>query len=863
MNLDVVDATAEALPLEMLNSTNKELTAQLTRCEQQLEERQNSIEDQRRRLQFMKEHLGNVRAEIVNTQSLSENKRREVESEDNMCRVMERECARLRQRQAQFEREAEDVRDRLTTVQDRIFHGNLKIEELKGTMDYNQEELEQWDEARRQKEEDELAIAHYSKQDEAKMKELTQRVEKLEGTVRKQRHQLEEEVLSTQHVQSELDRVASEYRKLHDDRSSMLDEWEQVVRTIAERDEAIRIAAEQYAEGVAWIEQRQHYKKSLGDSLDEAKEELDVINYTIQEREKKSQQYQQAVPAVTQQLQTLQDEVSALREEAARATRDKRAMALRLDDTISEIERRKNELARTQEQREEAAQRLKDEGAAASDMQQQAQFIAQLLKDAEKAQLNVEKDIEQLKNAKFKANQELSEVRAAQTTSLGEINGAQAQGKNYNAKINQLDGESFAQQGVLYNVEFNVQQMEKKVSRAKGERTEEERKELHDKIDLLQTTLDELEKQHRTLQNQVKRVRQEVRQATLSIERLEVTRKRTLEEVLETGLFCTHTEQDGKEAEKQREDLLIKVDTVELQLRRLRAALRAKDAELLTLEERKQQLEADVAEREAEIDVHQRLLRMEGKMAEEERRRLVAELLERKKSLTAVKNRHEVLVGHMDPAQARLSQAQLVIAAAKEREELQYRGDALDSRIRRMEREMLKLEKTIAVIKASNSQYKRKFEKVSEQDEEVQTQKALKAKFKELKNAMSRRALEANDVSATAHTKKDELRALQFEHERVRNTRQQLQQECESITQDVLTLRETSVRYDQAIEKTRTHVDEAVARDIDLVCARERLDSTVEQLLSVAQGGGEEVYRAVKELLEAHHVPLHTGASAS
>jgi coiled-coil domain-containing protein 39 len=862
MNLDVVDATAEALPLEMLNKTNKELTAQLTQCEQQLEERQGSVEDQRRRLQFMKEHLSNVRAEIVNTQSLSENKRREVESEDNMCRVMERECARLKQRQAQLDRDAEDVRDHLTSLQDRIFHGNLTLEELKSTMDYNQEELEQWDEARRQKEGDELAIAHYSKQDEVKMKQLTQRIEKLESTVRRQRRELEEEVLSTQHVQNELDRVASEYRKLHDDRSNILNDWEQVVRAIAERDEAIRIAAEQYAEGVAWIQQRQQHKKSLESALDEAKEEQDVINYTIQEREKTSQQYQQAVPALTQQLQTLQDEVNALREEASRATRDKKAMALRLDDTIAAIERRKKELERTAEQREAAALRLKEEGVAASDMQQQAQFIAQLMKDAQKAHLNIEKDIEQLKNAKFKANQELSEVRATQTTTLGDINGAQAQGKNYTAKINQLDGESFSQQGILYNVEFNVQQMVKKVSRAKGERTVEERKELHDKINLLQTTLTELEKQHRTLQTQVKRVREEMRQATLSIERLEATRTRTLEEVLETELFCTHMEQDGKEMEKQREDLLIKVDTLELQLRRLRAALRAKDAELLTLEERKRQLEADVAEREAEIDVHQRLLRMECKMAEEERRLLVTELLDRKKNLVAVKNRHEVLVGRMDPAQARLSQAQLVISAAKEREDLQYRGDSLDARIRRMEKEMLKLEKTIAVIKSSNSQYKRKFQKVSDQDEEVQMQKALKAKFKELKNAMSRRALEANDFGATAQSKKDELRALQFEQERVSKTQQQMLQEYESITQEVLGLRETAVRYDQAIEKAKTHIDAAVVRDIDLVCTRERLDHTVMQLLNVSREAGEEVYNVVKELLTSHHVPLHTDPSA-
>ncbi|RNF26375.1 uncharacterized protein Tco025E_01236, partial [Trypanosoma conorhini] len=97
MNVDVIDATAEALPLELLNATNKELTAQLSRHEQLCDEKIRAIEDLRRRLQFMKEHLSNVRGEIVSTQSLVECKRREVESGTHMYRLLDRECGRLRQ----------------------------------------------------------------------------------------------------------------------------------------------------------------------------------------------------------------------------------------------------------------------------------------------------------------------------------------------------------------------------------------------------------------------------------------------------------------------------------------------------------------------------------------------------------------------------------------------------------------------------------------------------------------------------------------------------------------------------------------------------------------------------------------------
>ncbi|EPY37635.1 hypothetical protein AGDE_06299 [Angomonas deanei] len=593
MSLDVIDATAEALPLEMLNKVNRELTAQLSHCETQLEEKSSSIEDQRKRLQFMKEHLGNVRAEIVSTQGLLESKTREVDSELNMKKLLDRECGRLQQREKELKREEEELQDRLTAIQNSVFQGNLKIEELKASMDFNQEELEQWDEARRQKEEDELAIAQYSKQDEAKLKQLRLTIDKLVKEVATKQKRLDAEILATQHAQIELDRSADEYRKVHEERGNLIDEWEQVVRTIADRDKAIQIAAEQYGEGVQWLQQREAVKKDLQKELDSTKEETEVINYTIKEREKQAQEYRDAIPTVTQQVQEMEDEVAAMRERASRSTRDKRDLSNQLAGANENVQKKLMELDLIQKKREDSDLHLKEEIAAAEDMKQQTELINRLLADAERTDKNLEKDIESLKKLQFNSNQELAKIREAQNTLLAEISGSQAQGKNYAAKISQLDSESFTQQGVLYNIEFSVQQMEKKVNRAKGERTEEERRELHEKIDLLQNTLDELESQHKILDQQVKRVREELRRSKIEMEKLEASKKKSEERILEINLQINHSEQESKKLEQQREDELVKVGTMELQLNRLKRALQLRSNKLVDLEQRKAQLQAD------------------------------------------------------------------------------------------------------------------------------------------------------------------------------------------------------------------------------------------------------------------------------
>lgn len=53
------------------------------------------------------------------------------------------------------------------------------MEQHKLTMNYNQEELEQWSLAAKQKEEDDLALQKYKRQDEIKVKELNLEIEKL------------------------------------------------------------------------------------------------------------------------------------------------------------------------------------------------------------------------------------------------------------------------------------------------------------------------------------------------------------------------------------------------------------------------------------------------------------------------------------------------------------------------------------------------------------------------------------------------------------------------------------------------------------------------------------------------------------
>ena len=56
-----------------------------------------------------------------------------------------------------------ELHDKVNGVQSAVFKGNERMDQFKLQMNWNQEELEQWALAARQKEEDNLALLKYTK----------------------------------------------------------------------------------------------------------------------------------------------------------------------------------------------------------------------------------------------------------------------------------------------------------------------------------------------------------------------------------------------------------------------------------------------------------------------------------------------------------------------------------------------------------------------------------------------------------------------------------------------------------------------------------------------------------------------------
>jgi|UniRef100_A0A7S4FGB3 chromosome segregation ATPase len=864
--LDIMDGT-DVLPDAMLNKVNKGLKAQILLYEQEVENKAKDISDNKTRLNLMSEHLVNVRTEIKNTQELCEAKKREIETEDHMAQLAERTIGRVKAEMKTIAQQKTEIQDKLDNIQNSIFQGNMKMDDFKAHMNFNQEELEQWDLARKQKEDDALALQKYHRADDAKIKELNLQIEKLSRAVLDKKKDLEREITETQAAQIELDKTAEDFKNLHKERQDLIRQWEEAIQAMHRRDEAIKGAGEQFAEGKAWQVKRTEQLQDRAAFLNIEVQNNKEMENKIAQEERVLSKYRNDHFLISQHLGELDDELEVLKNTLAKASLKLNQKKTQKTNLMNNLKDKQEGFNKMQVQAEKTTLKLQKEIEMATDLEKQSKLINDMLTETENTFKELDREMNMLKEEQYLKSQELFNVRKSEANLLAEISGAQAQNKNMLAKVNQLDQETFKQQELLYNIEFQVQQMERKVNRAKGERTEEEKKELKEKIDMLQTMLDDLQKQYKVLDLQVKRVLDDVRQSKMTVESKTTEKNRQNNIILELTLENESCQVELGKLTKNKEQLMVNHDVLKLQVNRLDKILMNRGKELYSLENRKAQLQITIEERESEIAVHKDMLRMQIKTSEDERRKVVMELRERQNQVQHLKNRFQVLVNRMnrdeDDMDGEMTHAQYIVKTAKEREELQAQGDALDEEIKRMEKEAKKLDKTILTLKGCNSAFKSQFKKATQGDPEAQTKEALEQKHRELQTLINRRTNDMKDYLKNEMGKMAELQDCSREKQELQHKVHILKEGLEGVNKNISEYQNVIGRVNTAIAKLRKNVDDAIQRDVELQEEKECDNQVILSLANLAQSSGDEVFsQALSDCLQRYEIEAPRPPSA-
>ncbi|GMH99393.1 hypothetical protein TrLO_g134 [Triparma laevis f. longispina] len=750
------------LPL-FADQNSKALHEETKKLEKRRDLAEKETSENKERVEIMKEHLKNVHQEVDHTNNLVAAKNKAIQSEEHLQALAAREEGRYQQEIKTVVTEKTTQKDMLNMVQNQIFKANEEMDSFKMAMNWNQEELEQWAMAARQKEEDNLALQKYTRADEVKIKELTLTIEKLTAMAVEKMTALENEATETQSRQIELDRTAQAFKDLHAERQNLVKQWQDAIEAMKRRDVEINEIAEQFA--VA-----KHNREEKLEVLEENRERLRMqetdnaeVQQRIEEGERIVQNKRGEEMSLISTQQGYKDELEVLKNELAASAS---SLLRKRQENIShekEVQDQKVYLEECREKYQAMKKRVETEVKKTADGETIAKEAELAITTREKEVKQGEKMVTSLKEQMFRASQALFAMRQEEANLISEISGSQAASKNLSTKLSSFDAESMRQQELIYNAEFQIQQMERKVARGLGERSDEEKRQLMAKIaDLEKVLLARVDKR-KMLTQQCRKLNNEYRMHIRKKEESEAAQKELENKIAEVELENSSCEQQLKSMVQDKEESMVQHDVMRLEVKRLRDALNGKADEVFNLENRRQQLQLSMEERKQEIGVHSEVRRAQLRAGEEEKHKNSIELGKRRSVVEKLRSKYESTISKPEGGEEH-SQAALVIMAAQKREELQREGDELDTEIRRREREMKALEHTLNHLNVRNTQFRLSFQKadMTSQDADELGQMQEQAKM-------------AQD---TLFRKKKELQRLQTDYEEDMRRLEQVSQQA-------------------------------------------------------------------------------------
>uniref|UniRef100_A0AAA9TAX0 Coiled-coil domain-containing protein 39 n=1 Tax=Bos taurus TaxID=9913 RepID=A0AAA9TAX0_BOVIN len=684
----------DGFAIPVANEENKTLEEQLSKLQDERSSMQDQLRDYEDRINAMTSHFKNVKQEFLFTQSLCKARDHEIESEEHFKMIAERELGRVKDEIQRLENEITSIREKKNDKENSIFKTTQKLDGLKCQMNWDQQALEAWLEESAHKDSDALTLQKYAQQDDNKIRALTLQLERLTVECNQRRKVLDNEFAETLSVQLELDKAAQDFRKIHNERQKLILQWESTIEQMQKRDKDIDNCAV-----------------------------LDSLKATVN-----------------------------------RSSSDLEALRKNISKVKMDINEETARLGKIKNHNQIVRKKLKEITEKTMSVEEKATNLEDMLREEERGVKEVEVQLNIVKDVLFKKVQELQTETMKEKALVSEIEGTRSSLKHLNHQLHKLDFETLQQQEIMYAQDFYIQQVERRMSRLKGDINSEEKQALEAKTVELQKTLEEKKSALCLLETQIKKLHNDLYFTKKSNSKYRDEKQSLMTKINELTLFNDRSEKELTKAKALKQDLMIEDNLLKLEVKRTRELLHSKAEEVLSLEKRKQQLHTAMEERTEEIKVHKTMLASQIRYVDQERQNISAEFHERLSKIDKLKNRYEILTVVMLPPEGEeeKTQAYYVIKAAQEKEELQREGDSLDAKINKAEKEIYALGNTLQVLNSCNNNYKQSFQKVTPSSAEYE----VKIQLEEQKRA----------VDEKYRYKQRQIRELQEDIQSMENT---------------------------------------------------------------------------------------------
>ncbi|KAJ8356975.1 hypothetical protein SKAU_G00197690 [Synaphobranchus kaupii] len=860
----------EGFAIPVANAENKALQEEIQKKQKENSILETKISEHKDKIQALSDHLKNVRQELSHTQAFCRAVEKETESEAHFKALAEREMGRLRQEIGQLENELGALRERRNAQENNIFKATQKLEELKGQLNWDQQTLDNWLEESAQKDQDTMAILKYAQQDESRIKVLTLRVEKLTLEANQKRKGLDNERTETMTAQIALDKTAESLQQAHGERQELIRQWGNTIEQMRKRDLELQQCALLLSEMKQEVWERQDRIKEKSNFLETQEENNKEYERKITSTDRLAAKLRGELQELEANRTRLQDELETLRRNVDHTNIAVEARRSQLAGLKKEIQDKNNKVKHASLHNAALEEKLENVTESTVSMEERATQLEQMLREEEQTEKEVDSQLRENQKVLARRRQELQLLKSEEKTLLADISGSRATLSNLSSRLDKLEHSSLRQQEMIYNKDFQIQLLERKLSRLRGEGNTEEEQVLKKKESELAAALEEKRKTAKMLALQLKKLQDEIHCAKKETEKTGARKLDLTEKIEEMNLFNDISDKELKKLRFKKEDTMVEDNIVKLEVKHMRDLLYNKADSVLSLEKQRLRLQAAMREREVEINIHREMLQRQIKIADQERQKLSIEVHERLSKIDKMRKKYEILTISMaaPEGEEEKSPAYYVIKAAQEKEELQRKGDDLDATIRKTEKEIQALENTLHVVRSHNTAYRKAFSKVTESSEENQEKLKLEDQKRAVDELYLYKRRQIRELQEEIQGMTDTLEDLLQEEAMHSRKTDEAESQILSLNKDLVSQKDKLDRVTKQCSKLTREIRSAKQskgktweeHDIDLRELKE-FNKTVNKVLQGAMEENPDLRSALQTYFQEANLPLPTSGS--
>lgn len=283
---------------------------------------------------------------------------------------------------------------------------------------------------------------------------------------------------------------------------------------------------------------------------------------------------------------------------------------------------------------------LKNEGF----MTQSKGELEKYLESRRRTKADLERKVKVQKQEYFKCQQDLHRLKTEKDSLFTEVQGIISMSKNLDSHLHRLHTEIQRQRELLYNADYQIQLLERKVARTMGEKSLEETDYLKEIIREKEAETEIFREKYAATVGALKTLEDEERLVEKRLKTIsdEVDKFKTM--IDKINLENDMTRQQLSALVGKKKDVMVKNDVMKLEIQKLRSKVLKANEDILVLENKIKQVELEILSRESELEIHQGVLKAKMKCAEQERHRVAKELATRKKKVKNLQIKYKALI---------------------------------------------------------------------------------------------------------------------------------------------------------------------------------------------------------------------------